>query len=706
MNAIAMVLCGSGWLGVIQNDGREQLDERVAVVGTRCSLGADIDQDGMVGLHDLLIVLESWGPCEDCRADFDQDGVIDFEDLLFLFSRWGPTAECPECDDGSDNDDDGLEDEADPGCWTNRHNPDTYDPERDNEAVATSQCQDGLDNDFDGKIDYPEDPGCGNPQVYTELERIVPGVPACADGIDNDNDGLIDWGATDGTDGFCSSPFDTSEQDVLYHPDHHAYIRWNDFPEFTVDNITMVYAGLDLHPTPYYPNRENFGTVPLQRGYTHLSGSAVDPDDLETLPFAQRAEIYGAGHPWVQDPILDEPWTRDRIPWGNDITKYRAYWQRTMARLADRYLDTRGSGRPRVNLMTLDIERTLHHDQQILELCSNELVPPQYRDLCRTDPDAFLYEYKVAMAELYFEALSYARQAAHRDTQISSYTDVVLHTSTVSYNGINSFSWEEWTSDMSLANYILLDFTAESMEEYYDRLGPFYHWLDYISSSAYLSKDYPEAYSQDTRERWEKAGGYLADILFRADANTAWMPDGTVNTPHIWNRYHTSSERKLHGLRPWMSHAMAIFVHFSENAGGWVFDSDNYHALNEDRDYAYVTDEMQAENRIAYDNMTYGLYRLAPYGEFFGDQAEVYHPMNARDLHRDKVPVWRGRWLNGRMLVAAHNPYAAPDQVTQLIITDPQQRVLGVVVVHGLNTWLGVCDLENGCVGDEGGHIE
>ena len=92
------------------------------------------------------------------------------------------------CQDGIDNDGDGLIDLADPDCMG--------DPTHPSESPA---CSDGLDNDNDGLIDFdggasahggiavaPPDPGCANAASTTES-------PACQDGIDNDGDGGIDF---------------------------------------------------------------------------------------------------------------------------------------------------------------------------------------------------------------------------------------------------------------------------------------------------------------------------------------------------------------------------------------------------------------------------------------------------------------------------------------------------------------------------------
>ncbi|MCH7925185.1 MAG: hypothetical protein IIC51_06590 [Planctomycetes bacterium] len=52
----------------------------------------DLDDDGDVGVKDLLILLGAWGPCKGCPADFDDSGDVGVKDLLILLGAWGP---CP-----------------------------------------------------------------------------------------------------------------------------------------------------------------------------------------------------------------------------------------------------------------------------------------------------------------------------------------------------------------------------------------------------------------------------------------------------------------------------------------------------------------------------------------------------------------------------------------------------------------------------------
>lgn len=110
------------------------------------------------------------------------------------------------CDDGLDDDGDGLVDfPADPGC-------EAFDD--DSERGAALPCDDGIDNDGDGNTDLA-DAGCNNPRWPTES-------PQCSDGINNDpgTDAGIDFdgGASQNggvalaaSDPQCSTPSQRSE---------------------------------------------------------------------------------------------------------------------------------------------------------------------------------------------------------------------------------------------------------------------------------------------------------------------------------------------------------------------------------------------------------------------------------------------------------------------------------------------------------------
>jgi hypothetical protein len=99
--------------------------------------------------------------------------------MMARLAGWdGVSSGDADCQDGIDNDGDGLVDHPDdPGC------------DQASDATETSAalvCDDGDDNDGDTLIDYPSDPGCFHPAANIE-------DPACQDGDDNDGDGRIDF---------------------------------------------------------------------------------------------------------------------------------------------------------------------------------------------------------------------------------------------------------------------------------------------------------------------------------------------------------------------------------------------------------------------------------------------------------------------------------------------------------------------------------
>jgi hypothetical protein len=131
--------------------------------------------------------------CNDGRALYTN--LTYSADLSRYITQIQATLQVPACDDGIDQDGDGLVDHPDdPGC------DDRDDPFETSDALL---CDDGIDNDGDGGIDFDPltfddpgdettppagdgDPGCGSPTSGTES-------PRCQDGIDNDGDGTLDY---------------------------------------------------------------------------------------------------------------------------------------------------------------------------------------------------------------------------------------------------------------------------------------------------------------------------------------------------------------------------------------------------------------------------------------------------------------------------------------------------------------------------------
>jgi hypothetical protein len=50
---------------------------------------ADINGDGVVGVNDLIAVVDAWGS-DDASADVNGDGVVEVNDLIAIIDNWGP----------------------------------------------------------------------------------------------------------------------------------------------------------------------------------------------------------------------------------------------------------------------------------------------------------------------------------------------------------------------------------------------------------------------------------------------------------------------------------------------------------------------------------------------------------------------------------------------------------------------------------------
>ena len=179
---------------------------------------------GLVACGETALVTD----CND-GLDNDGDGVVDTMDPGCAFNGGLEAPDPPACRDGRDNDGDGVIDMDDPGC-SELADADETDPVRacndgidndedglvdlmdpgcdsgvDDDEQHLAACADGKDNDGDGKYDYPNDPGCQSGIDPTEEDPSV--LPQCSDGVDNDGDSLIDYPEDPG----CSSSIDNQE---------------------------------------------------------------------------------------------------------------------------------------------------------------------------------------------------------------------------------------------------------------------------------------------------------------------------------------------------------------------------------------------------------------------------------------------------------------------------------------------------------------
>ncbi len=367
-------------------------------------------------------------------------------------------------------------------------------------------------------------------------------------------------------------------------------IEWQKFPEFTLP-FQVVYGG---------PRFGDTQRLPLKHGFSHLATfEAADA----SLPKNQRALVwYGVAYTGT-----GQPWESVRSPWNNDIGLYKAKWQHELSTM------------PEIDLLVPDIERQIKSNDSILLLKTHPATPLAYRNF---DNNTFITQYKRDLQALYAEAFGFTK--ANKSSRIGGYSDTpILNT----YINIPGNSWQKWTTDPTLLNYLFYDFSANKIG------GEVLNRQDFLSPSAYYYYDYPHPLAPD----------YLAYLLFQIEANKAWVPDKPL-IPFVWLRYSYVTDAARKFVKPFMAEATAIFPFFSGATGLWLWD-----------DPALFTNN---ENFAAYEYFVNGLYRLSLYKEMFTGDYQLVIPQPAHSYVDSRKPIWRGVAKGTDFLVAAHNPYA------------------------------------------------
>ena len=379
--------------------------------------------------------------------------------------------------------------------------------------------------------------------------------------------------------------------DVPFSPStQNRVIDWQKFPEFSLP-FTVVYGG---------PRFGDTQRLPLRYGFSHL---AAFEDADANLPKNQRALAwYGVAYNGT-----DEPWWNQRSPWNNNLDGYKAKWQHELATM------------PEVDLLVPDIERQIKTNDSILLLKNHPTTPVAYRNL---DNNAFITQYKKDLQALYAEAFLFAK--SNKNTQLGGYSDTpILNT----YINIPGNSWQKWTTDPGLLNYLFYDFNRNTIG------GEVLNRQDFLAPSAYYYYDYPHPLAPD----------YLAYLLFHIEVNRAWAPDKRI-IPFVWLRYSYVTEAARKFIKPYMAEATAIFPFFSGANGLWLWEDPTLFVNN--------------ENFSTYEHFIKGLYRLSLYKEMFSGNYQLVIPQPAHAYVDSRKPIWRGVVKGSDFLVAAHNPYA------------------------------------------------
>jgi hypothetical protein len=122
-------------------------------------------------------------------------------------------------------------------------------------VIDQPDCDDGLDEDGDGLADYPDDPGCSSALDIDEQEPSL----VCDNGIDDDNDGLVDFPYDYG----CSDGLDPSERGAIYECDNGIDDDLDSFTDYPDDDGCLHPTNPVEAPEPTAPSMLGAGILAL-----------------------------------------------------------------------------------------------------------------------------------------------------------------------------------------------------------------------------------------------------------------------------------------------------------------------------------------------------------------------------------------------------------------------------------------------------------
>ena len=174
----------------------------------------------------------------------------------------------------------------------------------------------------------------------------------------------------------------------------------------------------------------------------------------------------------------------------------------------------------------------------------------------------------------------------------------------------------------------------------------FANLLDIYTVSSYFFYN-SEFYNINT------ANQYLAYLLFQLEANQAW----TEKPIYL---YYTFKFQATKGKGTLISKEMvknSVIFAFISGADGMVLYDDSRKATDNPNYHLLL--------KIFIESIS----ELNKYRDYFIDKNVVfYKPDNARDLFVESKPVVRGIEKNGKLLLAATNPFARNNEITRIPI--------------------------------------
>jgi hypothetical protein len=355
-------------------------------------------------------------------------------------------------------------------------------------------------------------------------------------------------------------------------------------------------------------------------GFDYISVYSID--DPKSVPNRYKYLLWTG----IASNDAKAKWSTEKSPFVDDISQYAKRWNKRLNYYRKTY--SKPSDTDDLGVMILDIEAKKNNTQLEKE--------PPFRVGGTKNKEIAIDEYKVGMEKLYRYPLEFASKNHDYYTLWSSYSDVPIERN---WWGITNKTWHQWTTEASHLNYITNATNRRKTSE-----TKFSEQLDFYSVSTYFFYN-PEISGKNT------ANQYLAYLLFQLETNQAW----TEKPIYLYYTFKYQGTRERGTLINADMVRNSVIFAFMSGAEGMVLYDDSRKATS-NPDYHNLI-KIFVESISSLDN----------YRSYFEDKNVVfYKPNNARDLFVDKKPVVRGIEKDGRLLLAATNPFAGENEITNI----------------------------------------
>lgn len=358
----------------------------------------------------------------------------------------------------------------------------------------------------------------------------------------------------------------------------------------------------------------------IRLGFDYISVYSID--DPKSVPNRYKYLLWTG----IASNDAKAKWSTEKSPFVDDISQYAKRWDNRLNYYRKTY--SKPNDTDDLGVMILDIEAKKNNTQLEKE--------PPFRVGGAKNKVRAIDEYKVGMEKLYRYPLEFARKNHDYYTLWSSYSDVPIERN---WWGIANKTWHQWTTEASHLNYITNATNRRKTSE-----TKFSEQLDFYSVSTYFFYN-PEISDKNT------ANQYLAYLLFQLEANQAW----TEKPIYLYYTFKYQGTKERGTLISADMVRNSVIFAFMSGADGMVLYDDSRKATNNPVYHNLI--KVFVESISSLDN----------YREYFDDKnVAFYKPDNARDLFVDKKPVVRGIEKDGRLLLAATNPFAGENEITNI----------------------------------------